>query len=168
MMLRKHRPGRPQKYGRPSRAVTLTLPEDVIVRLQAIDADLGRAVVSIAEKGGRRYPRIKPAELATYGSHAVILVMPVKSLKRLPGVQLVPVGNGRALISFDPPESVAEFELYLRDALDRADLADAERTTLEALTALLREARQSQRVSIRKRTIIVLETKRERRARSKR
>lgn len=166
MALRKQRPGRPRKYGRPSRAVTLTLPEDVIGRLQTIDADLGRAVVSVAEKGKRRYPRTKPAELATYGSHAVILVMPIKSLKRLPGVQLVPVGNGRALISLDPPESVAEFELYVRDVLDRPDLGAAERTTLEALTAILREARQSPRVAIKKRTIIVLEAKRERRART--
>ncbi len=166
MTLGQHRPGRPRKYGRPSRAVTLTLPDDVIARLQAIDVDLGRAVVSLAQKGKGPHPPIKPAELAAYGSHAVIVVVPVKSLKRLPGVQLVPIGNGRALISLEPPESIAELELYLREALDRPDLEAGERTTLESLSAILREARQSPRVAIKKRTIIVLETKRDRRART--
>ena len=39
-------PGRPRKYGRASRAVTVTLPDDVIARLGAIDADLGQAIVA--------------------------------------------------------------------------------------------------------------------------
>jgi hypothetical protein len=43
-------PGRPKKYGRPSRAITLTLPEDVLRSLSEIDADLGRAVVMLTER----------------------------------------------------------------------------------------------------------------------
>src|SRR5690348_16391673 len=123
MNLPKHRPGRPPKYGRPSRAVTVTLPEDVLKRLSEVDADLGRAIVSVAEYGAPRKPRaIRHAELASYGSHAVIMVTPVKALKRIPGVQLVPIGNGRALISLDEAQSFPKFELHLRDAIERADV----------------------------------------------
>src|SRR5688572_28018168 len=96
--------GRPSKYGRPSRAITLTLPEDVLARLGTVDTDLGSAIVKVVER--RTIPRasaVKPAEIASYGSHAVIVVTPVNALKRLPGVQLVPIGNGRCLIALEPP-----------------------------------------------------------------
>src|SRR5215471_12234861 len=166
MELVKPGPGRPPKYGRPSRAVTITLPEDVVRRLQTIDPDLGRAVVSVVERRTPASPRrTRSAELSTFGSRAVILVMPLKSIKRLPGVQLVPVANGRALISLDAPESVAELELYVRDALARPDVDDGERRPLEELAAILSDARQSKGVTIKTRTIIVLEPKRKRRAR---
>jgi hypothetical protein len=67
------RRGRPRKFSRPSRAVTLTLPDDVISALQAIET------TSVAQSSGR-YNRYladvsrKPAELTTYGGRAVIVV----------------------------------------------------------------------------------------------
>src|SRR5580765_8427579 len=133
MKLAKPGPGRPRKYGRPSRAVTVTLPEDVIARLQRVDADLGRAVVATTERRTPRHRAARPAEVASYGNHAVILVMPIRSLQQLPGVQLVPVGNGRALIALDPPGSVADLELSVRDTLDRRITRESDRRTLEAL-----------------------------------
>src|SRR4051812_4460961 len=107
----KHGPGRPMKYGRASRAVTLTLPEDVIDRLCEVDEDLGRAIVALTERHAARQhrlraPRLRQAELTAFGNHAVIVVNPAKELRRLPGVQLVPIGNGRALISLEPHYSV--------------------------------------------------------------
>jgi hypothetical protein len=153
-------PGRPPKYGRPSRAVTVTLPEDVISRLGVIDTDLGRAIVAVAERRAPRPRTIRSAELATYGRHAVIVVTPVKTLNRLPGVQLVPIGNGRALISLEHPQSTPQLELDIRDALERAD--EPERTTLEAIADILRQARLSKKVDLQERTIIVLEAKRRR------
>src|SRR5438128_12699991 len=90
MQMLKHGPGRPPKYGRPSRVVTVTLPEDVLDGLSAIDADVGRAIVKLAERRGTPHARpVRPAELASYGNHAVIIVNPAKALKRLAGVQLV-------------------------------------------------------------------------------
>ena len=154
-------PGRPTKYGRPSRVVTLTLPQDVLARLGAVDDDLGRAIVTMVER--RRLPRPRArlaAELASYGSHAVIVVTPVKALRRLAGVQLVPIGNGRALISLTSPKSIAQLELSLRDAVD--DSSPHDRPTLEAIVDLLRQARLTPGVSVEERTIIVLESKRRR------
>ena len=159
-MRAKQGPGRPPKYGRPSRAVTLTLPEDVLARLGGIDPDLGQAVVKLVEDRPLRRAEVRrAAELASYGNHAVIVVTPVKALKRLPGVQLIPLGNGRALISLQSPHSVPQLELDLRDALAGVD-AGPERATLEAIADLLKDARQSRGVRLEERTIIVLESKR--------
>jgi hypothetical protein len=160
----RHGPGRPSKYGRPSRAVTVTLPEDVLARLGAVDADLGRAIVKLAERNGKPHVRaVRPAELASYGNRAVIIVNPAKVLKRLAGVQLVPVGNGRALISLERPHSIPQLELSVRDAIDGGEMRDAERQTLEAIAEILRRARRSRAVTLEERTIIVLESKRQRR-----
>lgn len=155
--------GRPQKYGRPSHPVTVSLPEDVLACLRALDTDLGRAIVALVDRQiTTRTRAIGPAELATYGKDAVIIVNPAKALKRLPGVQLVPAGNGRALISLDQPSSIPRLELDMRDALEAADISHVERQTLEAIAEILRHARHSPGVSLKERTIIVLESKRQR------
>lgn len=156
--------GRPSKWGRPSRAVTLTLPEDVLSRLGAVDTDLGRAIVKVVERRTTsRAAPIRPAEIASYGQHAVIIVTPVKALKRLPGVQLVPIGNGRCLIALKPPQSIPQLEVHVRDVLARERLTAIERETLETVAEILRGARASRTTTPVERTIIVLETKRKRR-----
>jgi hypothetical protein len=145
--------------------VTVTLPEDVLARLRGRDADLGRAIVTLVERQ-RKPPRsriTRPAELAAYGNHAVILVHPGRALKRLPGVQLVPVGNGRALISLEHANSIPRLELDVRDAIQASDITDWERQTLEAIAEILQQARRSRSVSLKERSIIVLESKRQRR-----
>ena len=165
MELIKHGPGRPRKFGRPSRAVTVTLPEDVLTRLGVLDTDLGRAIVTLVERRGARARGrvVKPAEIASYGRHAVIIVTPVNALKRIAGVQLVPIGNGRALISLERTHSVPEFELGVGDVLSRGDITEAERRTLGAIADILKQTRRSRRVMLEERTIIVFEMKRQRR-----
>jgi hypothetical protein len=159
-----HGPGRPRKYGRPSHAVTVTLPEDVLARLRAVDADLGRAIVTLVERRGAKPSRNgRTAEIAAYGNHAVIIVNPAKALKRLPGVQLVPAGNGRALISLEHPNSIPQLELDVRDAAGASDISEHERQTLKAIADILHEARHSRGVSLKERSIIILESKRQRR-----
>ena len=144
--------------------MTVTLPEDVLAGLSAVDSDLGRAIVRLAERHGKPRARaVGPAELATYGNHAVIIVNPAKALKRLAGVQLVPVGNGRALISLAHPHSIAQLELSVRDALESGEMSQRERQTLEAIAEILQQARRSRGVTLEERTIIVLESKRQRR-----
>jgi hypothetical protein len=165
MSMVKRGPGRPRKYGRPSRAVTVTLPDDVIARLGVIDADLGQAIVAaVGNHAGPRPAALRPAELASYGNHAVIVVTPVKALKRLAGVQLVPIGNGRALISLERPQSIAQLELDIRDAIER-DAVGLERQTLEAIADILRQARLARGIALKERTIIVLESNPQRRCR---
>jgi hypothetical protein len=153
--------GRPQKYGRPARAVTVTLPEDVLATLTASDDDLGRAIVRLVERGRKaRVARKKPAEIATFGNRSVIVVQDARSLRKLAGVQLVPIGDGRCLIALEPPYSIPRLELDIRELLATRTLRRGERKTLDALAAILRIARISRDVTPEERTIIVLEARR--------
>jgi hypothetical protein len=153
--------GRPTKYGRPARAVTVTLPEDVLGRLTAINADIGTAIVRVIERRTpSRVQPVAPAEISRYGKHAVIVVTPVKALRRLKGVQLVPIGDGRALISLDSTHSVSGLELQVGDALENSKTMRQEREVLKLIAEILRRGRGARGHTLETRTIIVLTAKR--------
>ncbi len=152
--------GRPNKYGRPARAVTVTLPEDVLETLATIHADVGSAIVNMVERiGPSRLQPIGTTEIARYGNHAVIIVTPSRALRRLRGVQLVPIGDGRALISLDPSMSISALELQVRDALETGAVQDHEREALKSIADILRRGRASRDLTFEARTIIVLASK---------
>src|SRR5437016_6034623 len=92
------RRGRPRKFSAPSHAVTLTLPDEIIAALSAVDPDLSRAVVRVTQPEIRKRPH-PPAELQHFGRRAVIVVNPSRALEESTGVMLVPLSDGRALIS---------------------------------------------------------------------
>jgi hypothetical protein len=152
------RRGRPRKFARPSRAVTLTLPKEVIDALTSIDPDLSRAIVRVTQPEMAKRPH-PPAELATFGRRAVIVVNPSRTLEQRTGVVLVPLTDGRALISFDEPLSIAQIELRIQDAIDDPDLPRADAEVFEEVGRLLREARRSKGIAVEPRSIIVLETR---------
>lgn len=155
--------GRPHKFGRVSRAVTLTLPEDTLAVLERRDGDLSRAIVGLVEAStrvtGQPHP---PAEIVAYGRHAVIFVAPVPALRKMRGVELIPVGRHRALISLAPPQTVPRLELEIRDVLEGGTLRPGERAALEGVASILREARTSETYALTERTVIVLERRRTR------
>jgi hypothetical protein len=152
--------GRPRKYDRPARAVTVTLPEDVLERLAAIHGDVGSAIVNLVQgTPPARLQPIRAAEVARYGNHAVIIVTPNRALKRLHGVQLVPIGDGRALISLAPSVSISALELQVRDALERKDVPRREHEILKSIAGILRRGRASRGLTFEARTIIVLVSK---------
>jgi hypothetical protein len=153
------RRGRPRKFTEPSRAVTLTLPEDTLEALAAIDPDLSRAVVRLTQSELAKQPH-KPAELVTYGRRAVIAVNPTRTLKERMGVDLVPLPDGRALISFDRATTIAALELLIADALDDPRLSPADRAIFNAIAEILRTARRSPDMLLLQRSIIVLESRR--------
>jgi hypothetical protein len=148
------RRGRPRKFSRPARAVTLTLPEDTIATLRGIDRDLGRAIVRVVQPHTPEPPR-RPAELVRYGNRAVILVTPTRALKERTGAELVPLADGRALLSFDNETSVSQFELRLLDALADPALPEEDREIFVAVAEILRNSRRSGRGEVRQRNIIV-------------
>ena len=150
------RRGRPRKFDRPSRAVTLTLPEDVIAALQAIDTDLSRAVVRTTRPLSPVAAPKAPAELASYGNRSVILVPRSRALRERTGVELIPTADGRALISMNERLSVPQFELQLTDALADPLLDDDSRVLFEGLVGILRRARQDDAVEVRQRHVIIL------------
>jgi hypothetical protein len=154
------RRGRPRKFGRPSRAVTLTLPEDVIAALTSIDADVSRAVVGLVEPLAADVVPRPPAELSKYGDSAVIVIRPCRVLNHMQGVTLVPLADGRALISLDEGLGVQAFELHVRDALDDRGLDARDRATLASIAEILREARRTRGIAVHQRNIIVLQSTR--------
>jgi hypothetical protein len=151
------RRGRPRKFAAPSRAVTLTLPEATLARLAVIDDDISQAVVRLCNAQAPTSTPRAAAELAFFGRRAVITIRPVASLERRVGIELVPLPDGRALISFDQPKTISDLELTLSDALDDRSLGAEERHMFESIRAILNEARRSNVVSLLRRSIIVLE-----------
>jgi hypothetical protein len=98
------------------------------------------------------------AELASFGRHAVIVVRPSRTLERRTGVVLVPLPDGRALISFEESKTIPELELQLQDLLEDPQLAAPDRRIFEQISQMLREARRSAAVDVRRRNIIVFDT----------
>jgi hypothetical protein len=150
--------GRPRKFDRPARAVTLTLPEDVLAALTEIDEDVSRAIVRVMSPLAATAARLPAAELSKYGNSAVIVIRPDRVFERIEGVTLVPLPDGRALVSLDDSMTVPEFELKLRDVLDDQELKPHERASLASIVEILRMARQTRGISIEERNIIVLQT----------
>ncbi len=158
--------GRPRKFDEPTRVVSLTLPQSAIDHLSQTHEDLGRAVVSLIDR--TMSPRKRPAaELVVFGNHAVISVQPTPSLEQRVGVELVPLPDGRALLSFDAPQTVADLELSISDALDDPMLGSDDRAVFDSIRAILRDARQAPDVSLLRRSIIVLAGSRRTRRRRK-
>lgn len=152
------RRGRPRKFTAAARPVTVTLPEHVLDALTALDADLGRAIVRLAQPliGAQPHP---PAELATFGRHSVIVVNPSRTLEKRTGVELLHLPDGRALIAFDEPMTVAGLELVIEDTLEDAALPAADRDVFETIRTILKNARRSQDVLLLQKNVIVLETR---------
>lgn len=151
-----NRRGRPRKFSRPAKAVTLTLPEDVIATLKTIDVDISRAIVRTIEPMMPTASR-PSAEVNWVGNRAVILVAPSRALRDRTGVDLLPLSDGRALMALDEHLSVPQLELRLLDALADSTLVQPDRETFESLVQILRDTRQGNGSSAHERSIIVLE-----------
>ena len=159
------RRGRPRKFTAPSRAVTLTLPEHVLAALAALDRDLSRAVVRLTQPELAKRPH-PPAEVAMFGGRGVIVVNPSRTLEERTGIVLVPLSDGRALISFDESMTVARLELSIQDALEDRELPQEDARIFKSIEEILKTARRSGAVTLQQRHIIVLESTRPARRRA--
>jgi hypothetical protein len=152
------RRGRPLKFGRPARSITVTLPNDALVALRARNRDIGRAIVDLVARGRRAGPAERAVVLHQTGRRAVIVIRPVDALRRLPGVELVSLGDShRALIAFTAGLTVPAFELRVQDLLDGPPLPGADAEVVSQLAALLREVRRTAGRSLTEATIMVLD-----------
>ena len=159
------RRGRPRKFTAPSRAVTLTLPEHVLAALAALDRDLSRAVVRLTQPELAKRPH-PPAEVAMFGRRGVIVVNPSRTLEERTGIVLIPLSDGRALISFDESMTVARLELLIQDALEDQELPAEDARIFKGIEEILRTARRSGDVTLQQRHIILLESTRPARRRA--
>lgn len=140
------RRGRPPKFGRPARPITLTLPLDVIEKLRAFHTDLSRAIVQLVqdsrpdEAGG---PPVRLREL-TPGQY-LILVPYLETLVRVPGVRLLPVSKSEHLILIGRGRT-RDLELSLRDTLEAGTVPPGEVSAVRDLVELLARYRRQLRI----------------------
>lgn len=160
------RPGRPPKFGRPAHLVALTLPGDVLAALRGIDPDVGWAVVKLIERSGGPVAANRPpehdVELLPIAPRRFLMVVRQEAFETLPGVSLVPLGQGKAFLAFPPGRTAESLELALADQLEDPDLPQQRRGRLQAFRDLLRGWRRDTALVFHERSIVVVEKKRQR------
>jgi hypothetical protein len=149
--------------------VALTLPEEVVLGLQKLNADLGWAIVSLFEKNAKRpKPGPRPsaeAELVSIGGLRSLIVVPRQlfSSLNLPGVSIVPLHEDRAFLTLQPGRGMSDLVLAVDDRLAEPALDRQQAAALRRLRAQLRQWRTDERLRCEARTIIVVERTRARR-----
>jgi hypothetical protein len=156
------RRGRPSKFGRPSRVVALTLPEDVIDRLRRVHRDLGWAIVKLLDKEppatSTRGEDVQPdVELVTVADRRSLIVVNREIIRDLPGVNIIPLSGTRAFLALDIDRGMSDLELAVTDRLGDPALDRRERRALEKLRAQLTTWRRDHRLHFHTRAIIVVE-----------
>jgi hypothetical protein len=149
----KRRPagGRPPKFGVPSRAVTLTLPEETLTDLLKIDRDRGQAIVKLTKSalGKDESPRSMVEVVEMVADIGLLVVGPSALLRRIPFLHLVEVSTGRYLMALSPGNDVKSLEIAITDMVDDLpELDERERNLLLELLGHLRKLRKKERVSM--------------------
>jgi hypothetical protein len=156
------RRGRPPKFGRPSRVVALTLPEDAIDRLRRVHRDLGWAIVKLLDNGS--VPASAPhhddqpdVELVAVADRRFLIVVNREVIRDLPGVNIIPLNGTRAFLALDIDRGMSDLELAVADRLAEPTTDRRERQALVKLRAHLTTWRRDHDLRIHTRAIIVLE-----------
>ena len=75
-------------------------------------------------------------------------------------MELVPLTDGRALMAFDSRVTIPQLELRIGDAIADESIDGHDRALFETLAEILKDARRSERIELRERSIIVLQATR--------
>jgi hypothetical protein len=153
--------GRPQKFGRPSQVVALTLPEEVVRGLHKVHSDLAWAIVTLYERlpnraSGASAPQ-RDAELVRIAERRSLIVVNRTVVKSLPGINIVPLTGDRAFLALEPGRGMADLELAVIDRLADPSVAPRERQALVRLRSQLRIWRHDRALRFHTRAIIVVE-----------
>jgi hypothetical protein len=156
------RRGRPSKFGRPSRVVALTLPEDVIARLHRVHRDLGWAILKLLDQEPRSTSRrgddAQPeVELVSVGDRRSLIVVNREVIRNLPGVNIIPFSGNRAFLALDIDRGMSDLELAVSDRLGDPTIERTERRALAGLRAQLTAWRRDRELQVHTRAIIVVE-----------
>ena len=138
--------GRPLKFGRPTLPLSVSLPEDVIRWLEAIDPDPAWAIVTMFEKARQRAGAVRPEQPAELGQlpgkRALILVSP-DVFDGIEGVSVIRLSDGRGFLALEAGKGYADLELAVADRVDAPGVSPSQRQALARLRQQLREWRQS-------------------------
>ena len=153
--------GRPSKFGRPSRVVALTLPQDTIDRLHRVHRDLGWAIVKLLDT--QHVPRssrteVQPdVELVDVARRRSLIVVNREVIANLPGVNIIPLNGNRAFLALDIDRGMSDLELAVSDRLAEPAVDRKERQSLVELQKHLRAWRRDPGLAIHPLAIIVVE-----------
>jgi hypothetical protein len=150
--------GRPLKFGRPTRLLTVSLPTDVLAWLKQLDPDPAWAIVSLFERTQRRNAAgpLRAADLVQLpGKRALILVRP-DAFAGLDGVSVIPLSDGRGFLALEAGRGLADLEVAVVDRLERTGLPASQQAALTEVRQLLRDWRQ-QGLRFESRSILVVE-----------
>ncbi len=138
--------GRPRKFDEPSRSVTLTLPQDVLDRLEMLDGDRAKAIVRAAEIAAPPTERAHAqVEVIRVGPGVGLMTVPdCPSLRAAPNVSLVQIAADRNLIVLAPGTPLSEVEIAISDLLETVAPANPDRAILESLLEKMRILRRTQ------------------------
>jgi hypothetical protein len=151
--------GRPLKFGRPTRPLSVSLPADVIEWLETLDPDPAWAIVSLFEKASRRHapgaPRVGAELLQLPGRRALILVAP-DVFDGLSGVSVIRLSDGRGFLALQAGKGYADLELAVVDMIDAVNVTPGRRKALVEVRKQLRDLRLSG-LAFEARSILVVE-----------
>jgi hypothetical protein len=146
----------------------LTLPDEVLEALRTLHRDPGWAIVRLVEpilRGARsRRPKGSAplAELVNLpGSRALIVVQP-DVFRRMPGVSLIPLADGRAFLAFQHAGRLADFEVAILDQLESARDGSRKHAQLRRGLDIVRTWRRDPNLAVSTRSIIVVDRRRRR------
>jgi hypothetical protein len=162
--------GRPRKFDRPSQFVALTLPDEVVRGLGKINPDLGWAIVTLFEKGSASRAldtgSTDDVALVRIADRRSLIVVNRAIVKRLPGINIVPLDSERAFLALDPERGMSDLELAVIDRIQDPSSGAQERKALTQLWTQLRTWRHDAGLRFHSRSIIVVErTNRRKRSR---
>jgi hypothetical protein len=140
---KKGKTGRPKKFGRPTRAFYLVLPEDTVAKLRLLDSDMATAIVKFVEGTPLNTLPDGVEVTALTPEKTLLWVGEVPTLKTWPGVLLAPVEPGRNLLVIEPYYNLCTFELELRDALADNTIQPEDLSSLAKLADILRNLRRN-------------------------
>lgn len=153
--------GRPLKFGRPSRLVALTLPEDVLAWLRGIDRDPARAIVNLFDRDQTGSVHAAPAatplaDIAILSGRRGLILVDRQAFSGLGGVDLLPLDSRRAFLALRNGGTLADLELAVVDRMD--ELAEgAERGALAHFRRQLQRWRRDPAWRFEGRSIVVAE-----------
>jgi hypothetical protein len=150
--------------------IAVTLPEEVVDGLRAVNPDLGWAIVTLFKKTAKRQKLRRPAgneaELIAVGGTRSLIVVPKQLFQslNLPGVNILPLHDDRAFLALRPGRGVSDLVLAVDDRLHARSLGPAKAAALRRLRTQLQRWRSSRQLRCDTRSIIVVERRRSGRA----
>ena len=140
--------GRPPKFAKPSRPVTVTLPESTLSDLRHISLDRSRAIVELTKKvlggKGNGTQLVEIVEMAK--NTGLVVVGPSRALRQIPFLRLVEVAPARYLLAVDQGHNFHSLEIAIIDALEDKQ-EERERELMTQLLGHIKGLRKAQRVS---------------------